>query len=198
MYRVLLIDPAVSGNTGWAITGTDFNERHFILEAAQKVMTPSQQVSLMFDMHLKYNLHMVAIENDLFMQLYQEWLPREMMIRHQRFPITGVATNQKAKPLRVLGLSTYLMAGQIWLNNTRYTKEQDRTEEYDDVEYQIRKFGSIKEYHILDALAHGPKVWMRGFNPELRRFQENNVNDRMKDSRSSVTGYSKIKYANRQ
>jgi hypothetical protein len=198
LYKVLLIDPAITGNTGWAVTGTDWNERHYVLEARQADLTPSQQVSLMFDMHLKYNLHMIAIENDLFMQLYQEWLPREMMIRNQRFPITGVPTNQKSKPLRVLGLSTYLMAGQLWLNNTRYSKTQDRQEEYDDLEYQIRKFGSIKEYHILDAIAHGPKVWMRGFNPELRRMQENSVSDRLKDSRSATTGYSKIKYATRR
>jgi hypothetical protein len=134
----------------------------------------------------------------LFMQLYQEWLPREMILRQQRFPITGVATNQKAKPLRVLGLSTYLMAGQIWLNNSRYTKGQDKKEEYDDVEYQIRKFGSIKEYHILDALAHGPKVWMKGFNPEQRRYQEKQVQERMLANRSTTTGYSKIKYAVRR
>jgi hypothetical protein len=141
---------------------------------------------------------MVAIENDLFMQLYQEWIPREMMIRNQRFPIVGVPTNQKAKPLRVLGLTNYFMAGQMWLNSTRFSKTQDREEKYDDLEYQVRKFGAIKQYHLLDALAHGPKVWMRGFNPELRRHQVKQVEERMKDSRSTTTGYSKIKYANRK
>jgi hypothetical protein len=90
------------------------------------------------------------------------------------------------------------MAGQMWLNSTRFSKTQDREEKYDDLEYQVRKFGAIKQYHLLDALAHGPKVWMRGFNPELRRHQVKQVEERMKDSRSTTTGYSKIKYANRK
>lgn len=198
LYKVLLIDPAITGNTGWIVTGTDYNEKNYMLEGAQVELSPSQQVSLMFDMHLKYNLNMVAIENDLFMQLYQEWIPREMMIRNQRFPIIGVPTNQKAKPLRVLGLTNYFMSGQMWLNNTRFSKTQDREEQYDDLEYQIRKFGVIKQYHLLDALAHGPKVWMKGFNPEQRRFQEKQVQERLLANRSSTTGYSKIKYANRK
>jgi hypothetical protein len=86
----------------------------------------------------------------------------------------------------------------MWLNSTRFSRTQDREEKYDDLEYQIRKFGSIKQYHLLDALAHGPKVWMKGFNPELRRFQEKNVQERLHDNRSTTTGYSKIKYATRR
>jgi hypothetical protein len=195
LYKVLLIDPALTGDMGWCVTGTDIKLRNFFLEARQEPRSPSLQVALMFEMVDKYQLQMVAIENDLFMQLYQEWLPREMMIRNKHFAITGVSTNKQAKPIRVQGLGIYLTSGQIWLNDERYSRGQDRTGKYSDLEYQWRKFGNIKQYHILDAIAHGPKVWMPGFDPRLRFRQEEDLKKRLNESQSRNTGYSTIKYA---
>jgi hypothetical protein len=83
-------------------------------------------MNLMFEMQSKYQLHAIAIEEVLFSEIFRHWAEREQILRQQTLNIVPVTTKQKAKGVRVDGLSTYLSAGQLLTNDTRYSKGQNK------------------------------------------------------------------------
>jgi hypothetical protein len=168
MYRCLLLDPATSGNSGWCVTGTDAANCNFVFEAVQKELTIPEIMSLMFEYQRKYQLHAIAIEEVLFSEIFRHWAEREQILRQQAINVVPVKTLQKAKEVRIDGLANYLSSGQILTNDTRYSKGQNKLDSNEsDLIYQIRKYGAIKEIHLLDALAYGKDVWMPGYDMKL-------------------------------
>lgn len=174
--RLVLVDPAIEGLSGIVVTGTDRKKRVFILEAIKKSLQPEQLRDLIFSLVAKYTPRLVAIEDVLFSALFEPWFRTEMAVRGIRFRVEPVKTGQKEKPLRVMGLANFFEAGQIFF----HPSQEELIEEYD-------QFGATEDYHMLDALAYGPRLWRAGFRSfggQTPVVEESNRNIR--------TGYSRI------
>lgn len=150
--RCILIDPAVSGKAGFIVTGTNENDKVFILEATKNTWRPPELVDYIFNAVTRWQPRVVAIESVLFSAIFEPWLKTEMQVRGIRFNVIPITTGGKAKEARVRGLTNYWAAGAIY----HHASMVDFETEYDS-------FGATNDYHMLDALAQGPEVWSRPF-----------------------------------
>lgn len=177
MDRVILVDPATSGNSGIIVTGMTANERIFTLEAIKSSLRPPELTEKIFQLVSKYQPRTVAIEEVLFSEVYRPWWQREMILRGIRFHITPVRPETRSKGARIRGLANYYGAGNMY-----------HSQEQTDLIDEFRTLGaSIEDKHLLDALAYGPKVWSKPFN-----IQQTTQSDNMPDPRLHVipsTGY---------
>lgn len=148
--RVILVDPAMSGLGGVIVTGEDKDENIFILEAHKKDWQPTGLIQFIFMLAMKWQPRIVGIEHVLFSALFSLIITNEMAKRGVRFQTYGLKTFGKAKDYRVRGLSHYFEGKKIWF----HPSQLDLLEEYDN-------FGATDNYHMLDALAHGPQVWRK-------------------------------------
>jgi len=190
----ILLDPAPGGDNGIIISATDEFRRNFILEAIQKELTSPELTELVFQKVSQYRPYAVSVEKVLFSELYKFWWEAEMRTRGIKFHVSEFDVLQRAKPLRVDVLANPLEAGKIFINPLYYTKGQDPKNEYSDLEYQLRRFGSIseKQIHLLDALSQGPEVWVPGF-PRTKVEEENEAMAKRFASIDPMTGYSKVR-----
>ena len=190
----ILYDPAMSGNAGIVVTGTDKSVtgnrvgRIFILEALKDEWKPPQACALMFRLVQRWQPRVVAIEEVLFSGLYKHWFEAEMKLRNVHFniyPVPPVVGGKVlSKPMRVRGLSQYFSAGAIHFASQGQDDEKGIITEFD-------KFGATKDYHILDALAYGPEVWMPAFSRETWNAHKR-AEEQLLGNRDNETGYSEI------
>lgn len=181
--KVLFIDPAVEGDAGWIITGTDYISNKpniFVLEAQRGPIPPDKMIPKIFAAVEKWQLRAVVIEEVLFSRLYRHWLQSEMRHRGMFFNVIPAKTRQKAKDARVLGLAPYFSAGQIWFNQ----EQTALVEEY-------MQFGLGNAYHMLDALAYGPEFWRSSVN-RSRIEEQKNAEQKFLSLRDPLTGYTRI------
>ena len=179
--KIIFVDPAVKGNYGYCVTGMNHRGDVFVLESYRKNWTPPEFVSFLFAQVLKWNPRVVVVEDVLFSNLYQHWLVREMQSRRHRFRIEPAKTRGKEKESRIMALSNYFEAGQIYFHSEQY----DINEEFDE-------FGASDNIHILDALAYGPEFWKkpaRNGDIDANRAAERIA---VAASRDSITGYSEL------
>jgi predicted phage terminase large subunit-like protein len=149
----------------------------YILDAKKEEWKPPELIEEIFRSVLRWQPRLVAIEEVLFSGLFQHWLQREMSVRGISFKLLPVKTGGKKKEARVLGLSNYFSAGQIYFNNS----QKDLIEEF-------YEFGATDDYHMLDALAYGPALWRIASN----RHKGNSLReaeDRLLEHRDKETGY---------
>lgn len=185
-----LIDPAVSGPTGFNVTATDQYGDNYLLKSIQEEWSPPQFTHFIFMEVLKWRPRTVAIEEVLFSELFRHWWMTEMKLRNFRFHITSVKVNQRTKEYRVDGLATPLSNHEIIFNEKYYSRSLNK--EDSDIIYQVKKFGSIKSYHVLDALGYGPEVWIPATNYKYHHDRMKQEEERLKNSRCAISGYSKI------
>jgi hypothetical protein len=174
----ILIDPAPEHEAGYIITGTDARMRVFVLKAKKKAFSPPELIEEIFADVARYRPRMVVIEEVNFSKVYRHWLKMEMPRRNIRFHIEPAKTKNREKSLRVDGLSNWFSGKQIFFNEGL----TDLIEEYD-------LYGTISEYHLLDALAYGPEFWKPASNV---RVTESRAKDEaaMLAERDMHTGYS--------
>ncbi len=151
MDVVIFVDPAMTGPAGYAITASDKFDRHFVVKAKQHIWKPPELVNEIFLDVVRWRPRLVVIEAVLFSELFQHWIIQEQASRGIRFRIEPARARQRQKEVRVKGLSNYFSGGQIYFHDSQV----DLIEQFD-------KFGAIKDYHILDALAYGPEYWRKG------------------------------------
>lgn len=181
----ILFDPAMSGKAGIVVTGSDRLNRVFILEALKDEWKPPQVCDLIFKLVARWRPRCVAVEEVLFSGLFKHWFESEMKLRNQYFnvvPISPVVGGRaQSKPMRVRGLSNYFSGGNIYFATSG---QEDLIKEYDS-------FGATEDYHMLDALAYGPEVWMPGLSrAEMEKRQK--AVEQLLDQRDVETGYSEI------
>jgi len=180
--RVILIDPAVTGKTGICVTGTDRQNRIFVLHAEKGYFKTEQLMDKVFKLVVKFQPRLAAFEEVIFSALYDPLFSREMKLRGLRFRLETVKVGSTAKSIRVNGLANYFSTGQIYLH-------ADQT----DLITEFQQFGATEDYHILDAMSMGPKLWRAGGNRALR--------DKYKEAEElistyagdPITGYSRIR-----
>lgn len=175
--KLILIDPATKGDTGFIVTGTDSRNRIYVLEAIKKAWNPPDLVDVIFQKVIRWQPRLVGIEEVLFSSLFQFWLAREQQTRGIRFKIEPLKTRQKFKDERIMGLSSYYQAGQIYHNEG----QAELNEEY-------HQFGASHEIHLLDALAYGPALWRASINEgQLDKWKTTEM--KFMEQRDSLTGY---------
>jgi hypothetical protein len=160
--RVILIDPAMEGKAGFVVTGMDYIGNIFTLEAMKDNWNPPELADLVWRMVDKWNPRLVAIEKVLFSGLFEHWFKDRMKLTGKFFRVEPIQTENKIKEARVRGLANYFAAGQIYFHPDQR-----------DIITEFNQFGATEDYHILDALAQGPKVWRKGINNDwLRKKNE--------------------------
>lgn len=175
----ILIDPG-EATGGFVVTGADYLFRIFTLVALPIQMKPPQLVELIFKSVMRWQPRTVSIEGDALQNVYIHWLQREMAVRGVRFHITEFRTKQRAKDMRIDGLSNYYEAGRIFHN-----------EKQDELRREFRHYGKSKNIHILDALAQGVEIWRPGWAPGTRT-EIHEAEEEYQEDRDVETGYSAI------
>lgn len=181
--KLIFVDPALDGDAGWIVTGTDYISNKpniFVLEAERGIWPPEQLIEKIFKGVLRYQPRAVVIEEVLFSRLYRHWMESEMRHRGIFFKIIPAKTRGREKDARVKGLAPFFSAGQIFLN----ANQTDLIREY---EY----FGQGSTYHALDALAYGPEFWRASVNRDTIERQAA-AEKKFLLMRDPVTGYSRI------
>lgn len=178
--KIIFIDPAMDGNAGYCVTGTDQLNNIFILKAEKNSWKPPELVAKILEDVARYQPRLVVIEAVTFSEVYKSWLEREMQLRGMRFKIEPAKTRNRSKDNRIKGLSNYFSAGQIYFN-------QGQTE----ILQEYREFGASKNIHILDALAYGPEYW-RAAQPKREQDDFRKAESELMAGRDKHTGYSKI------
>lgn len=178
----ILFDPAMSGEMGLVITGTDYKNRIFILDSYKEELKPPQACDLLFRLVARWQPRLVAIEEVLFSGLFKPWLEAEMRLRNKSFNILPVSPVKGGKALskqaRVRGLASYFSAGLVYFD----AKQEKIIKEYDN-------FGATSSIHMLDALAYGPEVWRKPISKD-RMEQYKKKEEELFGNRDILTGYS--------
>lgn len=175
--RCILIDPAMVGLTGLVVTGTSTDDRIFTLETKKENWRPPDLCDFLFAAVSRWQPRVVAIEEVLFSGLYKHWFTREMQVRGIRFNIVPVPTRGKQKEARVKGLANYWASGNVFMHRGQK-----------DFELEYDSFGATENYHMLDAMAQGPEVWVRPFN-KARWDSMRQAEELIHASRDNETGY---------
>lgn len=177
----ILIDPGLGKSGGFAVTGTDYLGRVFVLQALRFEGGPPELTEFVFKQVIRWQPRTVAIESDFFANTFQYWWATEMSQRNVRFHITPVYTKKTAKDDRILGLGHYMTAEKFYVNETQ-----------EELLAEWKRVGKSRNVHIFDALAYGPEVWRPGYRPGQReQLEETYESD---SSADSETGYSSITY----
>ena len=183
-----ILDPAPTHEAGFTVIGTATDRKHFILEAVQQPLDEAEVADFVFRKNDQYRPRAVGIEEVLFSRLYKPWFEAEMKLRGKRFNIQLLKAGATSKGNRVLSLGPYLSAHEIYLNDERYTIDEQKQESH--LIYQLKKFGSIKHYHVLDTLGYLGEIAKPGFSRENHNKQRASEDARFA-GRDPVTGYSK-------
>jgi len=184
--KVLFIDPALEGDAGWVITGTDYisdKPNIFCLDAFRGPIPPDKMIPRIFNAVERWGLRAVVIEEVLFSRVYRHWLEAEMRHKNFYFTVIPAKTKQREKDARVMGLVPYFNASQIFFHKDQQALQQ----EYD-------QFGLGSAYHILDALAYGPEHW-RAAVDRGRIVRRAKAEEKFLNMRNPVTGYTRTRSA---
>lgn len=179
----ILLDPGIGKSGGLAVTGMDYIGRVFVLNALRPELRPDQYTDLIFQMAVRWQPRIVAVESDLFASVYQYWWQSEMKTRGIRFQVHPVYTAQRDKDDRILGLTQYMSADKFFINDKQ-----------DELLAEWKRVGKSRNVHIFDAIAYGPEVWRPGYYPGQRELIESGTSASDNDA-DSETGYSSIEYA---
>lgn len=179
--RLILVDPALVGLTGVSVVGVDKDSNIYVLEACKKSFKTEELLAYIFNLAIKYRPRLVAIEEVLFSALYAPIFRNEMNKRNVRFTLELVKIGKAEKGMRVNALSNYFAAGQIYF----HTSQTDLITEFN-------QFGATDNYHILDSISMGPKLWRAGVNQRvIDKYKE--AEEKLRGGMDKVTGYSKIR-----
>lgn len=175
---IFLIDPAMSGNAAFVITGVDRRGRVFVIKASKRSWTPPELVEELFSDVNKWRPRLVAIEAVTFSEVYHYWIIREQALRNNRFKIEAAKTRNRTKDERIMGLSNWYSSSLIY-----YMEGQD------DIEVEHDTFGASQQIHLLDALAYGPEFWKNG-SVSNRMAEYAEQTRQLLAERDPLTGYS--------
>ncbi len=179
--RVIFIDPAITGDLGYVITGTDEQSNIFTLDEFGGVMTPPEMVNRLFRDVQKWQPRLVCIEEVLFSKLYEFYLQAEMKLRRIFFNVEPIKIGNKQKPIRVRGLSNFFASGKIFFHES----QEGLIEEF-------KAFGATATYHRLDAMSMGIGVWRAAVSKNTLDKQRE-AEERLLSQMDLTTGYSAMR-----
>jgi predicted phage terminase large subunit-like protein len=170
----------MTGKAGFVVTGMDSTGNICTLEALKDEWLPTDLTDLVFKMVHKWHPRLVAVEKVLFSAVFENYWKEAMKNRGVHFRVEAIPTGNKEKEARVRGLSNYFAAGQIYF----HPDQKALIQEFD-------QFGATDDYHMLDALSMGPKVWRKGVDTKwLTDIQQaNDVIFSSESGRHPIGGY---------
>jgi len=180
--RVVLIDPSMgedieSDETGIVVTGVDRHNNIYILETIRKRLKPHELIRTMFELNSKWVPRTFSVEEVNFSAIYRYWFTQECDRVGIHPNVEAYKTQSRVKGARVKALGPLAIAGQIYCAEGMY----EFREEWE-------RFGVIRKFHLLDALAQGPEVWRAGsIDEDMRDYQS--ATRKVMELRSAVTGY---------
>lgn len=179
----ILIDPGARAKSGgFAVTGMDYLGRVYTLVALRIELQAPDLTEMVFRNVIRWQPRTVAFEADVFASVYEYWWYTEMKMRGVKFDVTPVHTNNRAKDDRIMGLSHYMVADKLFINDTQQ-----------ELEDEWKRVGKSRNVHIFDALAYGPEVWRFGYAPGQREIINTPTATQSLEGQDPETGYSVIK-----
>ena len=181
--RVILVDPSMgetdaADESGIIVTGTDYRHNIYILEATRKRFRPPELIKEMFRLYTKYWPRLISIEKVNFSGALHYWFKAECQrLKVHPSVYEYVPGPKRKKSARVRGLANFGASGQMYC-----------LEGMIELREEWERFGAIKNYHLLDALAQGPEVWIKGTDMKTVESQIK-AEQTIMDARSEVTGY---------
>lgn len=178
LYKILLVDPAMTGKLGMVVTGTDRRNRNFVLQCVKKAFKTPDLIKDIFTLVLYWQIEKVVFEKVLFSALYQPLFELEMEKRGIYFNIELQSVPQKKeKEKRIIdSLSPYLEEGSLYVNDA-----------HKDLITEFKRLGYTQDIHMLDALAMGPHHWRPFFGNVNDPFNKTNYESPV--DRDGTTGY---------
>jgi hypothetical protein len=180
--RVVLIDPSMgedesADETGIVVTGVDRLNNVYILETILKHLKPHELIRTMFELNSKWYPRMFSVEEVNFSAIYRYWFQQECDRVGIHPTVEAYKTQSRVKESRVKALGPLAIAGQLYCAENMY----EFREEWE-------RFGVIRKFHLLDALAQGPSVWSPGtVETDMKDFAS--ATQKVVNYRSEVTGY---------
>lgn len=184
-------DPAIDGLPGVVVVGVSSKLQVFVLEHYKTEMKPVDFINLLFRLVQRWWPRVVTIEEAVFGKVYQSWLQREMNIRGVRFNIIPIQVpRDKVKLERVAAsLSNYFSAGQIFFDLAEQEHLDKHQDDDESIIWEYDNLGSTDNYHQLDALEQGTKVWRGALaKDQMERYAQLEKN--VLAGRDPISGYS--------
>lgn len=160
----IFVDPAISqadtaDYTGVVVVAVD-HEKHWYVRAAKRYrVTPTQLISLIFELNTRFNPAIIGIEEVAFQKSLLYFLDEEMRRRNILLPIKGIKPpTDKTKQMRILSLVPRLEWGHLTLNAG-----------LTDLELELLQFPRGAHDDLIDALASVEYIY---FPPEKTKRWE--------------------------
>lgn len=147
-HNFCFIDPAISQAdtadfTGVVVVAVDSENRWFVRFAKRYKITPTQLISLVFEIQKNFNCMAIGIEEVAFQQAISYFLADEMKRRNIFLPIKGIKPpTDKTKEMRILSLVPRFEWNRIFLNKG-----------LSDLELELMMFPRGAHDDLIDSLA---------------------------------------------
>lgn len=148
-HTFAFIDPAISMDdgadyTGVVIADVDVDGKWYVRIAKRTRLTPTQIISLCFDIQTHFDPMIIGIEEVAYQKSLLYFLQEEMLRRNQMLPIKGIKPpTDKTKQMRIMSLVPRFEWGHIYL-----------AKGLNDLEMELLTFPRSANDDISDALAY--------------------------------------------
>lgn len=147
-YNFVFVDPAISQAdtadfTGVVCVAVDSDKRWYVRDAKRYKITPTQIISLLFEVNKVFKPQIIGIEDVAYQKALLYFLDEEMRRRNEILPVKGIRPPQdKSKQLRILSLVPRIEWGTLFLNRG-----------LQDLEMELLSFPRGAHDDLIDALA---------------------------------------------
>ena len=146
-HNFAFIDPAISQAdtadfTGVTVVAVDSENRWYVRFAKRYKITPTQLISLLFEIQKNFNCQVIGIEEVAFQKALLYFLTDEMKRRNNFIPVKGIRPpTDKTKEMRILSLVPRFEWNRVYLNKN-----------LNDLELELMMFPRGAHDDLLDAL----------------------------------------------
>ena len=187
-YTFIFIDPAISQAdsadfTGVVVVGVDPDKRFYIKFAKRYKITPTQIISLIFDLNAQFKPQVIGVEQVAYQKALLYFLDEEMRRRNTIVPVKGIMPpNDKTKQMRILSLVPRFEWGRVFLSRG-----------LNDLEMELLSFPRGRHDDLIDALAsieyiyYAPKVedqWKKQPDPNHPDYERWYIHNKLKERSS--------------
>lgn len=130
-YTFAFIDPAISTKDGadytaLTVVDVDYDKNWYVRVAKRERLTPTQIVSLCFDVYHEFKPKVIGIETVAYQEALLYMIEEESRKRREHLPVTGIKTGtDKTKEMRIMGLVPRFEWNRIFLAPCLYDLQQE-------------------------------------------------------------------------
>lgn len=161
-HNFAFIDPAISQADGADFTGVvvvavDTENRWYVRFAKRYKITPTQLISLVFELQKNFKTMGIGIEEVAFQQVLSHFIGEEMKKRMDFLPIKGIKRgNDKTKEMRILSMVPRFEWNGIFLNKG-----------LNDLELELMMFPRGAHDDLIDSLSSIAEI---AFSPTAEKL----------------------------